>query len=81
MALCRCLNYHPPRGNRYMHYTAPVGYPDTSSICGRVGCNEPGYIWLDIDELNMFINNHERIFKIPNHAVKLKVSDQLFNRQ
>ena len=75
MALCRCLNgYHHPNPRRYIGYFEPVGYPNTSSICGRLNCNEPGYIWLTQNELDNF-NQIDRVIKLPTASTKVKVQN------
>ena len=78
MALCRCLK-HPPQGRkyRYEYYVLPIGYINTSSICGRIGCNNQGLIWLNQEETNCFNNNRARIFEFPNAASKVKVQNEI----
>lgn len=49
MAICRCKEKHsPPQGRKEDYVTSiqPIGYPNTSSICGRKDCDNPGVIWL-----------------------------------
>lgn len=55
--VCRCPEHAPSiRSNSYFddngcrRYTLPLGYPNTSSICGKNGCKEPGRIYLSNDE-------------------------------
>ncbi len=79
MALCRCKK-HLPRGNTYLQYIKPIGYPHTSSICGRKGCNISGFIWLNLVELNHFMNNNQRIFEFPTASTKVRVTDAIRNR-
>lgn len=58
MALCRCKEKHSnPKGRKedYVESVKPIGYPKTSSICGRKGCENPGYIWLTLLEYNSWI--------------------------
>lgn len=47
MALCRCKD-HPAKRNYYTHYVEPIGFPQTSSICGITNnkgvCINPGVI-------------------------------------
>ena len=51
----------------------PVGYPESAIICGRVGCTNPGLLWLEESEWRDY-QQGERIFFIPGHAgVKIKV--------
>ena len=55
MALCRCLKEHssPLRGG-YNAYVNPLGYPDTSLVCGIPSCNNVGIIWLKEPELEAY---------------------------
>lgn len=76
MALCRC-ELHPTVPN-YTHYVEPVGYPETSSICGIPNCNEPGLIWLKADEVLRFNNNPgNRIFTFDYNVTKVKVNNNI----
>jgi hypothetical protein len=74
--LCRCEK-HKPKNNRkyiYTHFTEPIGYPDTSSICGAEECIKAGFIFMD----NIAVNNYnygKRIFEFPNNATEVKVKD------
>lgn len=77
MALCRCLNHLPPP--RYLGYAEPVGYPLTSSICGRNNCNEPGYIWLKEGEINNF-NQGNRVFEFATNSTKVEIGNQFTER-
>jgi hypothetical protein len=75
MALCRCLDIHAwPEGRiaAYVAYALPVGYPDTSSICGR--CYEPGVIWLTKEEKKQY-QAGTRIFAGPNNFVRMRADD------
>ena len=76
MALCRCKKYHSnPKGtkNNYITYKEPVGYPKTSSICGRDGCVEAGVIWLTSEEITQY-NNGARIFSfVQTNVSKVEV--------
>lgn len=76
MALCRCLEAHPrPEGRTaaYVAYVLPVGYPDTSSICGI--CSNPGVIWLTEEERQQY-RAGERVFQGPNNFVRMRADDQ-----
>jgi hypothetical protein len=78
MALCRCEN-HQPRNNRkhdYLYKGYPIGYPATSSICGRVECNKPGLAFLTQSEFDEF-QGTQRIFKYGSHTSKVKLDDKL----
>jgi hypothetical protein len=75
MALCRCLETHAwPEGRTadYVAYVFPVGYPDTSSICGR--CDNPGVIWLTEAERNQY-QSGVRIFDGPNNFVRMRADN------
>ena len=77
MALCRCKEHKPERTKIiYTHFAEPIGFPNTSSICGRSKCRNSGFIWLDKHEENEF-QNGERIFKYPSAASKVKVSENI----
>lgn len=76
MALCRCEN-HPPRNNRtkiYNHQVEPLGYPQTSSICGGNGCRRPGLIRLTDEEFQLF-EGGEDIFKYDHNCTKVRVKN------
>ena len=47
MALCRCKELHSrPKGYKLEYVSAkePIGFPKSSSICGRGKCDKPGLI-------------------------------------
>lgn len=81
MALCRCITHQPRgvRGNAYLYYVKPIGYPDTSSICGNPKCDKPGYIWLKENEINNFAHQNA-IIKYPTGATKVKAENEIYNR-
>ncbi len=70
MALCRCKNHRPPE--KYIESVLPCGYPETSSICGRPQCTEPGLIWLKRDEKEKYLTG-QRIFAFDSNVTKVKV--------
>jgi len=73
MALCRCLENHAwPKGKKreYIAYVKPVGYPETSSICGL--CDNPGVIWIEDSEVKAY-ESGRRIFVGQTYVVKMKV--------
>lgn len=75
MALSRCLESHsPPGGNNYVGYVRPVGYPNSSTICGRKDCKYDGVIWLTDNERNDYLSG-ERIFSYATNTAKVKVDD------
>ena len=78
MALCRCNEEHANpqgrEGNDYVIGVEPIGYPNTSSICGRTNCENPGLIWLTKEEyLHYQQNINNRIFSYANVTTKVKV--------
>jgi hypothetical protein len=77
MALCRCEKLHANPIGRVKHYVRsiePVGYPDTSSICGIPRCENPGLIWLTGAESIQY-DQGQRIFNGPNNFTKMKAKD------
>ena len=74
MALCRCEAHSPlnNRTNEYTHWVLPVGYPDTSAMCGDTLCPNPGKVYLTGDEFERF-KNGQVIFRFPTNASKVKV--------
>ncbi len=77
MALCRRREKHSnPMGkkNIYVFDVEPIGYPETSSICGLKNCRNPGIIWLTQEESNKY-NIGERYFSYASAASKVKVKD------
>ena len=74
MALVRCIDHGRPGGGKrtYVISVKPVGYPKTAAICGRSGCQRPGLVWLDEEDKRTY-DNGERIVRVPNSAVKIKV--------
>lgn len=75
MALSRCKQHGNPNGrngNEYLENVEPIGYPNTSTICGRVNCNNSGLIWLTQNEFNLY-NQGIRVFSYSNNTTKVKV--------
>ena len=76
MALCRCLEKHSwpegRKGNEYVGFVIPVGYPETALICGL--CNNPGVIWLTVPEKEAY-EKGGRIFIGPNKFAQMKAAD------
>jgi hypothetical protein len=73
--LCRCKS-HAPHADEYdyTHCAQPVGYPETSTICGSVNCNEPALIYMTPEDVFAY-NFGERIFKFPTFEVKVRLND------
>ena len=75
MALVRCGNCGRPKGRtrKYIREVEPLNYPNTSTICGIIGCNNPGKVWLEAHEWENY-QNGIRIFKtLCRNTVKIKV--------
>ena len=75
MALCRCLENHgwpKQRVRSYVGYLRPLGYPETSCICGL--CNNPGVIWIEPEELLAY-RQGQRIFDGTNSFTKMKADE------
>ena len=75
--LCRC-EVHPPRNNRlyvYTHTAEPIGYPNTSSICGNRECQNVGLIFMDGTAVAEY-NRGRRIFNYATWVTKVKVKNQ-----
>lgn len=73
MALCRC-EIHKPLGRKkeYVNYVKPIGYPNTSSICGRKKCKSPGLIWFTNEEYHNYLLG-ESIFSYDSAVSKVEV--------
>lgn len=72
MALCRCIDHQPRNKEKYTNSVNPIGYPNTSSICGIGGCLNPGLIWLTKNEYRAF-TNETRIFNYSSNTTKVQV--------
>lgn len=75
MALCRCKELHSiPKGYKLEYVSAkePIGFPKSSSICGRGKCDKPGLIWLTTEEEKEY-QNGVRIFKYASAVSKVQV--------
>lgn len=79
--LCRCEEHKPKNTNvnEYVFKAEPLGFPNSSSICGRksgmVFCEEVGYVYMTEDEAKQF-RNGKRIFSLTNNdACKIRVND------
>ena len=76
--LCRC-EIHAPSSkklHRYTHRAEPMGFPDTSSICGRwqIGCQNPGYIYMTDDAVDAF-KKGKRIFRYATNVSQVQLKD------
>lgn len=74
MALVRCETHGRPRGRKHDYVTAvrPIGYPKSAAICGSGNCVAPGLVWLTEEE-DVAYRAGERVFPVPNAAVKIYV--------
>lgn len=74
MALSRCKTHSPPKpGNKnYVISVNLLGYPHTSTICGRKNCNDPGLIWLTKQEHQDY-NAGFRVFAYDSNVAKVQV--------
>lgn len=74
MALVRCSIHGKPVGRtrEYSLAVKPLGFPQTSAICGSANCREPGLVWLEAAENAAYVRG-ERIFRVPTFAVKIRV--------
>jgi hypothetical protein len=75
MAIVRCDSYGLDRTRtkrNYVKKVKPLGYPNTSAVCGRLTCKNAGLVWLEKDEFSEY-QQGERIFRIPSFATKVRV--------
>lgn len=75
MALCRCKEKHNnPKGRKdiYVNFVEPLGYPKTSSQCGRKDCENPGLIWLTKKEWNEYQGGTD-LFRYATNVSKVRV--------
>ena len=75
MALCRCLETHAwPKGRviKYVGYLKPIGYPESSLICGL--CYKPRVIWIEKEDESAY-RSGQRIFTGPHAFTKMKADD------
>jgi len=75
MALARCDYCEKPKGrmgNAYVVPAEPVGYPNTSTVCGREGCEHPALIWLTSEENDAY-HQGQRVFGFATRTSKVRV--------
>ena len=70
--LVRCVLHSPPNGKHSAQSVEPVGYPDTSAVCGR--CDNIGMAWLSREEAGWY-SEGVRVFQINNASVRVRVRD------
>jgi len=74
MALSRCEKCGKPQGRtiNYVSFKEPINYPNTSTVCGRNVCINPGLIWLNESEYKDYQNGN-RVFTFSSAVSKVKV--------
>jgi hypothetical protein len=75
MVLARCDMCDKPKGrkgNMYVVAAEPLGYPNTSTVCGTSGCENPALIWLTDEENNAY-HRGQRVFRFATSTSKVKV--------
>jgi len=75
MALVTCEKCGPPKGSKRQYGPVPVlpvNHPNSGVVCGRVGCTNPGVVWLDQSDAAEY-KKGERVIPVPNSGVKLRV--------
>lgn len=77
MALVRCETCgvkspgHGKYVRNYITHVPPVGHPNSSIVCGRTNCTNPGLIWLEDDEAQAY-KNGQRIFRLETGTTKVR---------
>jgi hypothetical protein len=64
------------RLSAYSLAVEPFGHPDTSTICGSSGCENPALIWLTAWEAAEF-RNGRRVFSVAGRAPKVRVGNEI----
>jgi len=77
MAIVRCekcgrptKHVKPPGYSEMTHL--PIGWPETAAICGTVGCENSGFVWLKQDEERDY-QKGQRVFSIHTQTAKVRV--------
>jgi hypothetical protein len=77
MAIVKCelcgkptISVKPPGYSKAPHF--PVGHPESGVICGKDDCENPGLVWLKLDEESSY-RNGQRVFGIHTKTAKVKV--------
>ena len=79
MALARCEVCDDPKSRteeRYVKKVEPIGYPDTSLICGATGCENVAYVWLKEDEAEKY-DKGKTVFPFQSSTSKVRVKRNL----
>jgi hypothetical protein len=74
VARCATCGLMSRRLSAYSLVVEPVGYPDSSTVCGSPGCENPSVIWLTAWEAAEF-RNGRRVFSVAGRAPKVRVSE------
>lgn len=76
MALARCEKCGRPEARSGSSYSQapyrPLNHPQSGIVCGTEGCENPGLIWLKVDEVRSY-QTGQRIFDMPTQAAKVRV--------
>jgi hypothetical protein len=78
MAIVRCdtcgkpttLRVTPPGYADQPYF--PVGHPNSGVVCGTVGCENPGLVWLKKDEQQEYVAG-TRVFSMVTRTTKVRV--------
>lgn len=77
MAVSRCQDCGCPDGRRGNVYSTtphfPTGHPNSGIVCGTGPCQNPGVLWLTVEEENEYLQGR-RIFQITGGHMASKFS-------
>lgn len=76
--LCRCQDHFTQgRIHTYTHVAEPLGFPNTSSICGRwqTGCIKPGRIYMTKDAVDAYIKG-QRVFNYASNVSQVMLGEK-----
>ena len=76
VARCTFCGLTSRRLSAYSLVVEPVGYPDSSTICGSPGCENPAVIRLTAWEAAEF-RNGRRVFSVAGRAPKVRVGNEI----
>jgi hypothetical protein len=76
VARCATCGLMSRRLSAYSLVVEPVGYPDSSTICGSPGCENPALIWLTAWEASEF-RSGRRVFSVAGRAPKVRVNNEI----
>ena len=77
MALARCIGCGEPLSRTTEKYdlaVKPIGYPNTSTICGISTCENPALIWLKESEVEKY-RSGVRVFSYQTATSKVLVGE------